>query len=296
MFRKKITKLFLNLVILAGFGMLIWHGYFVFTHKTKPFINFSILITGIIAWILLIKLLRSKYKRTTPSFKLTTFSVIAILLILTFAGVQPLAGYKDNLIESYKAAQAERAAQMEAGEAAEAAAKAEAEAQKLANAEREAFRLINAERGYAGVPPTEWDDELYKLSKAHTQAMADRGECFHSYEYGDVPYGENAWGCETSYHCNAENLPLAIVSGWKLSPLHWACLLHSPVKRSVVSIVVTPTGEYASWTFWLSEFGEGPEILQRALKIWQAETGGSVPWPVWLDRKGYPYNTEWLYH
>lgn len=116
-FSRKITKLFLNLVILTGLGMLIWHGYFLFTHKTEPLINSIILIAGIVAWILLIRLLRSRYKWIKPSFKLTTFSVVAIALILTFAGVQPLAGYKDNLVESYRDIQAERAAQVEEEEA-----------------------------------------------------------------------------------------------------------------------------------------------------------------------------------
>lgn len=300
MFSGKIAKLFLNLVILAGLGMLIRHGYLLFTHKTDPVMNSIIFIVGIIAWILLIKLLRSRYKRAKPSFKLTTFSVVAILLILTFAGIQPLAGYKDNLIESYKTAQAERAAQEEVAaaarakqEAEEAVAKAEAEAQELANVEREVFRLINAERGYAGMPPTEWDDELYKLSKAHTQAMADRGELFH------LPMGasycECAWGGQGSYHYSSSELAGVIVSGWMSAPLHRAWLLHKPLRTSVVSIVITPDGQYASWTFWTSEVGECPELVNRALQLWEAETGGSVPLQDWLDSKGYPYNTEWLY-
>lgn len=299
---KGATKLALNLAILAGFVMLIRYGYLLFTHKVAPLIGSIVLIVGIAVWVILIRILRKRYKWTKPSFKLTTFSVIAIILILTFAGVQPLASYKDNLIESFKTAQAERAAERERTEAeraaqeqAEEAARAKAEAEAIAEAERETFRLINAERGYIGIPPTVWDDELYELSKVHTQAMAERGECFHSYEYGDVPYGENAWGGESSYQYTAEELPAMIVDGWKLSPLHWACLLHAPVERSVVSIVITPTGQYASWTFWWSEFGDGPEILQRAVKLWQAETGGSVPWLDWLDSKGYPYNTDWLY-
>jgi uncharacterized protein YkwD len=311
--QKTFARLFLNLLVLAGLGFLIRHSYLLFTQPTAPLKNSIILLIGITVWILLIRLLRKKYRWTKPSFKLTTFSVVAILLILTFAGVQPLAGYKDSLIESYRVAQAERAAQAQAEEAARAAqeeaeaatkaeqeavaaaAQAEVESEAIAEAERETFRLINAQRGYAGVPPTEWDDELYELSKAHTQAMAERKECFHSYEYGDVPYGENAWGGESPYHYSPEELPQMIVNGWSLSPLHWACLLHAPVKRVAVSIVVTPTGQYASWTFWWSEFGEGPEILQRAVKLWQAETGGSMPWTDWLDSKGYPYNTDWLY-
>ena len=311
---KSLGKVLLSMFVVMGVADIIRRIYLLSSSGLDTTVSLIILFLemGFVIWFIHI-LRSSNLRRAKPSFKLVTALFMMTFVILAFSGVQPLAGYKDNLIGSYEAAQAERVAQVEAEEAArvaqeekaaaaraqqeaaDATAKAEAEAQELAKAERETFRLINAERGYAGVPPTEWDDELYKLSKAHTQAMADRGECFHSYEYGDVSYGENAWGGESSYHCSAEELPVAIVSGWKLSPLHWACLLHAPVKRVAVSMVITPTGQYASWTFWRSEFGEGPEILQRAVKLWQAETGESIPWLDWLDSKGYPYNTEWLY-
>lgn len=108
-FVKGIVKLCLNLIILAGFGILIWHSYRLFTHAMSNALAGSIfLIVGIAIWILLIKLLRSrKYRWVRPSFKLTTFSVIAILLILTFAGVQPMSTYKDNLVNSWETPQAE---------------------------------------------------------------------------------------------------------------------------------------------------------------------------------------------
>jgi len=306
---KGATKLVLNLAILAGFGALIWYGYLLFTHKVAPLIGSIVFIVGIAVWIIVIRILRRRYKWTKPSFKLTTFSVIAILLIFTFAGVQPLATYKDNFIESYKTAQAERAAERERAEAEQAAAeeaekakealeegergKVESTALELAEIEREAFRLINAERDYTGVPPTKWDDKLYELSKAHTQAMADRGELFHT-PVG-ASYGENAWGGTGYSQYSSSELAGVIVDSWMSSPLHRAWLLHKPLRTSVVSIVITPNGQYASWTFWMGEAGEGPELVKRAVRLWEAETGGSVPWLDWLDSKGYPYNTEWLY-
>ena len=45
----------------------------------------------------------------------------------------------------------------------------------------------------------------------------------------------------------------------------------------------------------MREAGTGLELVNRAARLWQAETGGSIPWLDWLDSKGYPYNTEWLY-
>lgn len=124
---KRATKLALNLAILAGFVMLIWYGYLLFTHKVAPLIGSIVFIVGIAVWVILIRILRKRYKWTKPSFKLTTFSVITILLILTFAGIQPLASYKDNLIENFKTAQAEWAAERERAEAEATAAEEEAE-------------------------------------------------------------------------------------------------------------------------------------------------------------------------
>ena len=312
-FLRSLTKLLLCLLVIIGLGVIARTGYLLFTHQTAAVTGTIIFLAeiGFLIWIISV-LRSSRYRWRKPSFKLTIFSVIAILLIFTFAGVQPLAGYKDNFIESYEVAQAERAAQMEAEEAAriaqeeaaaaarakqeavEAAAKAEAEAQELANAERETFRLINAERGYAGVPPIEWDDELYKLSKAHTQAMADRGGLFHSAM--GASYGENAWGGTGYSRYSSSELAGAIVSSWMSSPLHRAWLLHGSLKSSAVSIVNDDRGQYASWTFWTGEAGEGPELVNKAARLWEAETGGSIPWLDWLDSKGYPDNTEWLYH
>lgn len=70
-----------------------------FTYQTEPLRDSVILILGIVIWILLIKLSRSRrYRLVGPSFKLTAFSAISLLLILSFAGVQPLATYKDSVV------------------------------------------------------------------------------------------------------------------------------------------------------------------------------------------------------
>lgn len=123
-------------------------------------------------WILLIRLLRKKYRRTNPSLKLTTFSVVAIALILAFAGVQPISVYKDNLVndlvnkwESYQATREVEEAEKVAEAIAmtpmlikEAPSKTETtsgptvtQTLKVEEAEREAFKLINAVREEAGI-------------------------------------------------------------------------------------------------------------------------------------------------
>lgn len=130
------------------------------------------------------------------------------------------------------------------------------------------------------------------MSKAHTQEMADKGELFHT-PMG-ASYGENAWGAPWG-GISRQNLAQAIVNSWMSSPLHRAWILHAPLKTSVVSIVDDNRGQYASWTFWMSEAGNGPPLVKKAYDMWISETGGNVPWLDWLyNIKGYPNNTDWL--
>lgn len=299
--QKVIARFFLNLLVLAGLGFIIRHSYLLFTQPTTPLKNSIILIIGITVWILLIKLLRKKYKRTNPSFKLTTFSVVTILLIFAFAGIQPISMYKNSLVdkwESYQAAQEAAKAEKVAEAIAmtpmlikEAPSKTETtsgptvtQTLKVEEAEREAFELINAVREEAGIPPTKWDDELYKLSKKHTQEMADRGELFHTPMGAE--HGENAWGGKGYYHYRYDELAKVIVGSWMSSPLHKAWLLHAPIKESVVSIVVTPDGQYASWSFWTRNLERGPELVEKVAREWR-NSGTDKPWIDWLISEGY---------
>jgi len=245
------TKLTLNLAILAGFSTLIWYGYLLFTHKVAPLIGSIVFIIGIAVWVLLIRILRKRYKWTKPSFKLTTFSVIAIVLILTFAGVQPLASYKDNFIESCKTAQAERAVEREKRAAEEAAEKAERERKSIEELEHNVVELVNVIRSDRGSPPLIWDNELYNYSKQHSEDMASQKRLFHTPI--DKPYGENAWGGEgpTSW------TPSDIVESWMSSPPHRTWLLCPHLEHIAVGIAISKSGMYASWTFWRSETQDG---------------------------------------
>lgn len=155
----------------------------------------------------------------------------------------------------------------------------------IAQIEMETFNLINLIRLENGLNEFQWDDSLYLLSKAHTQAMAERGELFHSPQ--TAPYAENCWGGVGYYYFSPEELAEAIVDSWMSSPLHKAWLLHEPLRQTVVSIVITPTGQFASWTFWMSEAGQGPELIRRIYNEWIQETGGNIPWLDWLRLKGY---------
>lgn len=300
---RTLTKLTLNLLILTGLVLLIRYGYSLFTEsQEEPLKGSIILIIGIAIWIAIIKFSRSrKYRWAKPSFKLTTFLVILTLTIFTFAGVQPMSSYKDNLTSKWVSYQAEQKAK-EAKRVAEAIAMTPAlikeaptrtetgssptttQTLKVEEAEREAFELINKVRQEAGAPPTKWNDELYKLSKAHTQDMANKGELFHT-PIG-ATHGENAWGGRGYYHYKYEELARVIVSSWMSSPLHKAWLLHAPIQESVVSIVVTPNVQYASWSFWTTNLGRGPELVEKIAREWRS-SGSNLPWIEWLISKGY---------
>ena len=481
----KIRKLFLNLLVIAGLGLVTWTGYLLFTHQTDTISGTVTLLleVGFLIWI--ISVLRSpKYKRIKPGFKLVLFSLLGITLVCTFAGIEPLATYKDTsldvvttqagkvaeffketvparedvttvvakvepavvrvevedgmgsgmiidksgyiltsnhivedaqsatiiltgggqyqgtviekdetrdlaiikitasgfdfpvvilgnsdklesgeeviaigyslglegrttvskgVISALRYSNSVRYIQTDAainpgnsggplinlngdvigivtfkfvGEAVEgmgfaitindakpfitevrekkqALEEAQREEQALLELEEETFKLINAARENAGVPPTKWDDELYRLSKAHTEEMADRGELFHT-PMG-ASYSENAWGASWG-RISRQNLAQTIVDSCMSSPLHRAWILHAPLKTSVVSIVDDDRGQYASWTFWTGEAGTGPPLVKKAYDMWISETGGNIPWLDWLyNIKGYPDNTDWLY-
>jgi hypothetical protein len=99
-------KLGINIAVLFLFGVLVWLGYRLFTHDVwvGPIIGAIIFIACVACWILLIRLTRSRrFRWTAPNFKLTTLCVVAVVLILSFAGIQPLSDYKDIVIDEISA-------------------------------------------------------------------------------------------------------------------------------------------------------------------------------------------------
>lgn len=153
----------------------------------------------------------------------------------------------------------------------------------IENIEHEAFDMINKERVKAGLQPTSWDASLYKLSKAHTEAMANEGEMFHSPMGSAI--GENAWGASWG-GINRNSLAITMVNGWMSSPLHKAWILHAPIKESVISIVDDKRGQFSSWSFWISKLSSGPELVERIASEWR-NSGSNLDWIPWLQSKGY---------
>lgn len=323
-----IRKIFLCLAVITDLGILTRNAYLLFTHQTIPVLGTIIFLAevGILIW--LISILRNRrYRWQRPSFKLVCITLVAISLVCTFAGIEPMASYKDHIFTSVNSTfeqwklnrekdkaeieaqertreaklKAEEQSRMEAESLARARAeerakleteteaieRARRQEQMVAEAEHLAFEFINQVRMLEGILPTKWDDELYQLSKAHTQFMADRGELIHSPETS--LYGENCWGGFGSHLSDSAGLAEIIVSSWMTSPLHKAWILHKPFQTSVVSIISTPDGQWASWTFWTNEAGEGPELVRKIKQEWVQETGKKIPWIDWLYLKGYLY-------
>lgn len=298
----KLYRLFLNLSMLYLLGLTIWSGIKLFSQQyfSSPLVGSLVFLAELVFFIWMWRTV-SKNSWRWPSMKLTALSLIVILLIFAFADVQPMSLYKDSLVNkwnSYQAAQeAEKAKKLAEAIAMTPVLIKEAPSQTetksaptitqtlmVEEAEREAFELINALREEVGVPSTKWSNELYKLSKKHTQEMADRGELFHTPM--EANHGENAWGGTGYHHYQYEELAKVIVSSWMSSPLHKAWLLHAPIKESVVSIVVIPDGQYASWSFWTSNLTRGPELIEEVAREWR-NSGSDKPWIDWLISEGY---------
>ena len=97
------AKVFLSLMVLAGIVDVIRRIYVLANAGPQATLSIVILFLeiGFIVWF--ITILRSaNYRTAKPSFKLVTALSIITVLILAFAGVQPLNSYKDTTVAFFK--------------------------------------------------------------------------------------------------------------------------------------------------------------------------------------------------
>jgi uncharacterized protein YkwD len=260
----KIYRLLLNLSLISLLGLIIWSGIELFSQRfmQSSLIGSFIFLGELAIFIWLCRVVvRNSWRQ--PSMKLTALTVICLFLIFSFAGVQPMAGYKDTFIETVtnfineqKIKSAERAAQERIAEE-ERLSKLgisnpsefieEVDENKELRIGIEVVELVNVIRQERGSPELLWDETLYGYSKAHSEAMASRKDLFHSSM--DKPYAENAWGGEGSKSWGAET----IVESWMNSEMHRTWLLCPNLRHVAVGIAYSSNGMYASWTFWRSE-------------------------------------------
>jgi len=98
----KLYRLLLNLSILSLIGLLIWSGIKLFSQQfvQSTLIGSLIFLTEFVLFIWMWKVVANNSWRW-PSMKLTVFSLICLSLIFAFAGVQPMAGYKDKTVSFF---------------------------------------------------------------------------------------------------------------------------------------------------------------------------------------------------
>jgi S1-C subfamily serine protease len=91
-----IGKLFLALVAIAGFVELVRRGYLIFAQENTPNSSIIIFLLEIGLLTLVVSALRSqRFRRVKPSFKAVLVPTLAIVMVCAFAGIEPLATYKD---------------------------------------------------------------------------------------------------------------------------------------------------------------------------------------------------------
>lgn len=240
------TKIFICLTAIAIFIFLVWSGYYLFLQKenpvwgTSPAWKASTFLVGLVAFIINIRILRShRYKRVTPSFKLVALCLLILVVVLAFAGVEPLRHYKDDLFSFSE----EKTEQVKDAYANWQAEREQAAEKKLAEQEKEVHNLINSERTKIGLTPVSWSQEMYALAKDQSNKMANEDRLFHSNRYA-LQGGENCWGGE-----GHNWTPKDIVDSWMGSPPHRAWILDPRVRTAGVGITHSERGMYAAWAF-----------------------------------------------
>jgi hypothetical protein len=94
------SKLFLSLLVIAGLVELFHEGYVLFTHQIEPIKGTIIFVVEIAAWFWIVSILRHhNYRQRKPSFKLVFGLLFVIVLVCTFAGIEPMSSTKDWIIE-----------------------------------------------------------------------------------------------------------------------------------------------------------------------------------------------------
>lgn len=238
-----------------GIGVI---GYNAFSHKIPPVAGtLSFLaIVGLFIWF--VTVINSKqYRWRTPSFGLVFWSTLGVLLVCAFAGIQPLAGYKDslvnktgNIINTVQDTAKDTSPSKTPTTSSNPISTINQQEQKSLLIGQQVVAIVNGIRAKRGSTELSWDDTLYKYSKEHSVAMAEQRRLFHTDM--NMPYAENAWGGEGSKNWTAETM----VNSWMDSPKHRTWLLCPNLKHVAVGVAYSQNGMYASWTFWRAETQE----------------------------------------
>ncbi len=230
----KIYRLILNLSALSLLGLLIWSGFSLFTQQfmQSPLVGSLVFLVELAFFIWLCRVLLKNGWRQ-PTMKLTVFSLICLFLIFSFAGVQPMASYKDNAIDKIANFINEQEIKAEERKAAEenrrAVEKAEMDSAGVVS-EYDFYEdyvvLFNEFRSENARPPLVFDTALNKLASERAIEISQPGNFSHE---GIKKYnlGENIAMMAYSSDSASELIEL-----WASSPGHRSNMISSSYHRT----------------------------------------------------------------
>ena len=207
-------RLLLNLGILSLFGLIIWTGAKLFSKQfvDSPLVGSLIFLAEFVFFVWMWRVV-DKNSWRWPSMKLTVFSLVCLFLVFSFAGVQPIASYKDAAVQWTQAKITPVASDIR---------------HSLFPTDEEiqadTFTLVNKARVEAGLAPLVRDSTLDSLAQEHCDYMKRVGNVNHDNfderadRSGRSYVGEN---CAEGYYA-AESL----VNGWLSSPGHKANIMN----------------------------------------------------------------------
>ena len=230
----KIYRLILNLSALSLLGLLIWSGFSLFTQQfmQSPLVGSLVFLVELAFFIWLCRVLLKNGWRQ-PTMKLTVFSLICLFLIFSFAGVQPMASYKDNAIDKIANFINEQEIKAEERKAAEenrrAVEKAEMDSAGVVS-EYDFYEdyvvLFNEFRSENGRQSLVFDSELNELAAERAIEISQPGNFSHE---GIKQYnlGENIAMMAYSSDSASELIEL-----WASSPGHRSNMISSSYHRT----------------------------------------------------------------
>ena len=227
-------RLTLNLATLSLLGLLIWSGVLLFTQQSSysPLIGSLLFIGELVAFIWLCRVV-SRNSWRQPSMKLTVVSLVCLFLIFSFAGVQPMAGYKDLAVGKITTFISEQRLRAEERRVAEenrrAAEKAEMDAAGVVR-EYEFYKdyvvLFNEFRSDNGRQPLVFDPALNELAAERAIEISQPGNFTHE-GIKKYNFGENIAMMAYSSDSASDLIEL-----WANSPGHRSNMLLSSYYRT----------------------------------------------------------------
>lgn len=230
----KLYRTILNLSVLSLFGLIVWSGVSLFSQQfmDSPIVGSLVFLAELIVFIWACRVVSENSWRQ-PSMKLTVFSLIVLFMIFAFAGVQPLADYKDGTVVKITDFMNEQAIKAEERRAAEenrrAAEKAEMDAAGVVS-EYDFYKdyvvLFNEFRSENGRQPLVFDTALNELAAERAIEISQPGNFSHA-GIKKYNFGENIAMMAYSSDSASDLIEL-----WASSPGHRSNMLMSSYYRT----------------------------------------------------------------